>query len=95
MIWRNVRRRKNDLDDLDGIPEEEEESRIPSENLLSIVGSDYAVEGKDTAVVIVPPQSDVEEEDAVSADGTAKEDTDEAGGDVEAEAEPEAGGRPG
>ena len=84
-----MRRRKNDLDDLDGIPEEEEESRIPSENLLSIVGSDYAVEGKDTAVVIVPPQGDVEEEDAVSADGTAKEDTDEAGGDVEAEAEAE------
>ena len=85
-----MRRRKNDLDDLDGIPEEEEESRIPSENLLSIVGSDYAVEGKDAAVVIVPPRSDVEEEDAVSADGTAKEDTDEAGGDVEAEAEAEA-----
>ena len=84
-----MRRRKNDLDDLDGIPEEEEESRIPSENLLSIVGSDYAGEGKDVAVVIVPPQSDVEEEDAVSADGTAKEDTDEAGGDVEAEAEAE------
>ena len=84
-----MRRRKKDLDDLDGIPEEEEESRIPSENLLSIVGSDYAGEGKDVAVVIVPPQSDVEEEDAVSADGTAKEDTDEAGGDVEAEAEPE------
>ena len=47
------------------------------------------VKARDTAVVIVPPRSDVEEEDAVSADGTAKEDTDEAGGDVEAEAEPE------
>ncbi len=89
MIWRNVRRRKNDLDDLDGIPEEEEESRIPSENLLSIVGSDYTAEGKDMAVAIAPPQSDVEEEDAVSADGAPKEDTDEAGGDVEAEAEAE------
>ncbi|CAI8035826.1 RNA polymerase sigma factor SigA [Geodia barretti] len=41
------------------------------------------------AVAIAPPQSDVEEEDAVSADGAPKEDTDEAGGDVEAEAEAE------
>ena len=39
-------------------------------------------------------QSDVEEEDAVSADGAPKEDTDEAGGDVEAEAEAEPGWRP-
>ena len=88
-----MRRRKNEFDDLiDDLSEEEEESR-PAENIISsIVGSELAEESKELVATIVPPQADVEaeaeDEDAVSTNGIAKEDTDESG-DAEAEAEPD------
>ena len=86
-----MRRRKNEFDDLtDDLPEEEEETRPADIILSAIVGTELVEENKELASTIAPPpEADAEDEEAVGANGIAKEDMDEVG-DVEAEPDIEA-----